>query len=136
AYAADLALGGDLHGLLGAVGAQRQVRGKSIGLDENLYLAAARSTLQVAEDVAARFTPVAGNPVTVGCNIAGEVELVAVAGAVQLLLQAHAAVIDPVIGFATDALGRSVGKRNRSGSRPCAVESGERASGLGMASRQ
>src|SRR5260370_387249 len=86
--ASDLAFGADLHGLLVAVGAQRQVGGKSRGLDEHVNLAAARRALQIAENIPARFAPVAGNAVALARDIAAQVELVAIAGAMQTLLQA------------------------------------------------
>ena len=86
--AADLALGADLHGLLVAGGPQRQVGGKPRSLDEHVDLAAARRALQVAENIPAGLAPVAGNPVALAGHIAAEVEFVAVAGAMQVLLQA------------------------------------------------
>jgi CobQ-like glutamine amidotransferase family enzyme len=58
-----------------------------IGLDEYVDLTAAGGALQTAENIAARFAPVAGNPVALARNIAAQVELVAVAGAAQVLLQ-------------------------------------------------
>src|SRR5437879_1398002 len=88
--AADLALGVDLHRLLGAVGAQCQVGGEAVGLDEHVDLAAAGGALEVTEDVAAGLAPIAGDPVALTRDVAGEVQLVAVAGAVQGLLQVEA----------------------------------------------
>src|SRR5205085_11919123 len=82
--AADFALGVDLHDLLGAVGAQRQVGGKSGSLDEHLDLAAARGALQIAENIAALLAPVAGDTVALARHVAGEIEFVAVAGAMQV----------------------------------------------------
>src|SRR5665213_2173330 len=96
--ATDIALGADLHGLLVAVGPQGQVGGKSRSLDEHLDLAAARGALQVAENIPARLAPVAGNPVALAGDIAGEVEFVAVAGAAETLLQIAA--LDLVVGLA------------------------------------
>src|SRR5262245_1414194 len=88
--AADLTLGGDLHRLLGAVGAQRQIGGEAVGLDEHLDLAAAGSALEIAEDVAVGLAPVAGDSLALARHVAGEVELVAVGRAVQSLLEAEA----------------------------------------------
>src|SRR4029077_20959185 len=88
--AADLALGLDIHDLLGAVGAQVQRGGKTRSLDEHVDGAAAGGALQVAENVAALLAPVAGDAVALAGNVADEVELVAVAGAMQRLLQAEA----------------------------------------------
>ena len=79
----------DLHHLLAAVGAQVQVGGKSGGLDEHVDLAAAGGALQIAENVAALFAPVAGDALTLAGHVAGKIELVAVAGAMQVLLQAE-----------------------------------------------
>src|SRR6266536_5113017 len=87
--AADLALGVDLHDLLVAAGPQIQVGGKSGRLDEYVDLAGAGSALQIAEDVAALFTPIAGDAFTLAGDVAAQVEFVAVAGAVQVLLQSH-----------------------------------------------
>ena len=81
--AADLALGADLNRLLVAGGPQCQVGGKSRRLDEHVDLAAARGALQIAEDVAAGFAPVAGNAVALAGDVAAEIEFVAVAGAMQ-----------------------------------------------------
>ncbi len=83
---------------------------------EHLDLAAAGGTLQIAEDVAALLAPVAGDAVALAGDVAREVELVAVAGAVQVLLQAQPAGVDLVVGLAADVLGRAVGER-----RPCRV---------------
>ena len=84
--ASDLALGVDLHGLLVAGGPQRQAGGKSRSLDEHLDLATAGRALQIAENIPARFAPVAGNAVTLARNVAAQVEFVAVAGATEGLL--------------------------------------------------
>src|SRR5712664_2419430 len=72
-HASDLALGVDLHGLPVAVGPQRQVGGKSRSLDEHLDLATARCALEIAENIPARFAPVAGNAVALARNIAAQV---------------------------------------------------------------
>src|ERR1700730_1988930 len=112
-HASDLALGADQHGLLVAGGLQRQGGGKSGSLDEHVDPSAARGALKVAENIAAGFAPVAGNAVALARHIAAQVELVAVASAMQALLQAEARAVDLVVGLASDALGRSVGKRNR-----------------------
>ncbi len=53
---------------LGAVGAQRQIGGKAVGLDEHLDLAAAGGALEVAEDVAAGLAPVAGDAARPGSS--------------------------------------------------------------------
>src|ERR1700742_652113 len=90
ADAADLALRLDLHDLFAAVGAQVQRGGEARSLDEHADLAIAGGALQIAEDVAALLAPAAGDTVALAGDIAGQVELVAVAGAVQRLLQAHA----------------------------------------------
>jgi len=52
----------------------------------------------------------------------------------EVLLQAQSGAVDLVVGFASDALGRSVGKRDRSAARPCSVKTGKRAR-LGVARR-
>src|SRR5258708_2908067 len=87
-------------------------------LDEHVDLAAARGALQIAEDVAAGFAPVAGNAVALARHVAGEIELVAVAGAMQVLLQAHARRVDFVVGLAADVLGGAVGKCDRARTAP------------------
>lgn len=130
--AADLALGVDLHHLLGAVGLQVQVCGKAGRLDEHVDPSAARGALQIAEDVAACLAPVAGDPVALAGDVAGEVELVAVAGAMQRLLQVHARRRDLVVSLATNAFGRAVGQRHRARSGPRAGKTGERTAGLRM----
>src|ERR1700731_3150225 len=117
-HASDLALGADQHGLLVAGGLQRQGGGKSGSLDEHVDPSAARGALKVAENIAAGFAPVAGNAVALARHIAAQVELVAVASAMQALLQAEARAVDLVVGLASDALGRSVGKRNRAVASP------------------
>src|SRR5882724_3265607 len=131
----DLALGVDLHGLLVTGGAQGEVGRKSVGFDEHFDLATAGGALQIAEDVAAGFGPVAGDSAALARHVAAQVELVAVAGAMQALLQAQAGTVDLVIGLAADALGRAVGQRNRSGAGPVAVEPCKRPTGLGMTRR-
>ena len=115
-----------MHRLLVAGGSQRQVGGKSRRLDEHLDLAAARGTLQIAENIPASLAPVAGDAVALAGDIAAQVEFVAVAGAMKVLLQTEAAAIDLVVGLAADALGRSVGQRNRPVAGPCPVETGKR----------
>jgi hypothetical protein len=130
----DLALGGDLHGLPVAGGRQRQVGGKSRSLDEDVDPSTARGALQIAEDIPAGFAPVAGNTVALAGDVAAQVEFVAVAGAMQILLQPKAITVDLVVGLAAEPLGGSVGKRNRSVAGPCAIKTCKRA-GLGVARR-
>src|SRR3954471_23768057 len=132
--APDFTLRTDRDRLLVAGGPQRQIGGKSRGLDEHIDLAAARGALQIVEYIPASLAPVAGNAVTVAGDITAEVEFVAVAGAMKVLLQTKAAAVDLVVGLAADALGRSVGERNRAVAGPCPVETGKR-SRLGMACR-
>src|SRR5438132_6905951 len=131
--AADFALGVDLHDLLVAGGPQIQVRRKSGSLDEQVDLAAAGGALQIAEDIPALLAPVAGDAVTLAGDVAGEIEFIAVAGAVQILLQAEPAGVDLVVGLAADVLGGAVGKRNSARAAPVSVKAGKRASHLGMA---
>src|SRR5262249_14992684 len=89
----------------------------------------------IAEDVTALLAPVAGDAVAVGSDVAGEVELVAVAGAMQLLLQAHTRATDLVIGLAANVFGRAVGERDGPAARPCAIKTYKRAGWLRVASR-
>src|ERR1700747_1579424 len=133
--AADLALGRDLHRLLVSTGEERQGGGKAVGFDEHLDLAATGGALQISEDVAALLAPVSGDAITVRSDFAREIEFVAVARALQLLLQPHAGAVDLVGGLAVDALRRTVGQRNRAVARPSAVEPGKWRAGLGLASR-
>src|ERR1700692_1592097 len=77
--APDLALGADLHGLPVAGGGQRQVGGKSRSFDEHVDSSTAGGALQIAEDIAAGFAPVAGNPIALAGDIAAQIEFVAVA---------------------------------------------------------
>src|SRR5258708_27245298 len=127
----DLALGVDLHGLLAAGGSQRR---KSRSLDEHLDLATARRALQIAEKIPARFAPVAVNAVTLARNVGTQVEFVAVAGAVESLLQTQSGAVDIVAGLASDALGCSVGKRDCAVAGPRSVKTGKWPR-LGMAYR-
>jgi len=62
---------------------------KSRSLDEYFDLPAARRALQIAENVPAPFAPVARNAVTLARHVAAQVEFIAVAGAMQVLLQAE-----------------------------------------------
>ena len=103
--APDLALGADLHRLFVAGGPQRHAGGKSRSLDEHLDLATARRALQSAENIPARFAPVAGDAVTLARNVGTQVEFVAVAGATESLLQTQSGAVDIVAGLASDALG-------------------------------
>jgi hypothetical protein len=73
-HAPDFALGADLHGLPVTAGAQRQAGGKSRSLDEHVDLSAAGRALQIAENIAAGFAPVAGNAVALARHIAAQVE--------------------------------------------------------------
>ena len=135
ADAPDLALGADLHRLLVAGGSQRQVGGKSGRLDEYLDLAAAGGTLQVAENIPAFLAPVAGDAVAVAGDLAAQIEFVAVAGAMQILLQAQSITVDLVVRFAAETLGRSVRQRDRAIAGPRSVETGKWRRRLGMACR-
>src|SRR5581483_4835357 len=81
------------------------------------------------------FAPVAGDAIAVGGDVAHQVELVAVARAVQLLLEVQAVRIDLVFGLAADVLGLAIRQRDRSSAGPCAVEAGKRAARLGMTGR-
>lgn len=131
--AADFALGVDLDVLLVAIRPKIQVRGKSRGLDEHVDLATAGGALQIAKNVPALFAPVAGDPIALAGDIAGEIEFVAVAGAIQMLLQAKPVGVDLVVGFATDVFGGAIGECDRAGAGPVAVKARERPSRLGMA---
>src|SRR5258705_10916630 len=128
----DLALGVDLHGLLVAGGPQRQIGGKSRSLDEHLDLATAGRALQIAENIPAGFAPVAGNAVALAGDIAAQVEFIAIAGAMEILLETKSGAVDLVVGLAADALGCSVGKCDRSVAGPCSLKTGKRAR-LGVA---
>src|ERR1700730_2762561 len=85
--APDLAFGADLHGLPVAGGCQRQVGCKSRSLDEHVNPSTACRALEIAENVPARFAPVAGNPIALTRDVAAQIEFVAVAGAMEILLQ-------------------------------------------------
>src|SRR5258707_8059742 len=110
--APDLALGADRHRPLVAGGPQRHAGGKPRSLDDPLDLATARRALQIAENIPARFAPVAGDAVTLARNVGTQVEFVAVAGATESLLQTQSGAVDIVAGRASDALSCSVGKRD------------------------
>jgi hypothetical protein len=112
-HAPDFALGGDLYGLFVAPGPQREVGGKSRGIDEDVDLAIIDGAQQIAENVPARFAPSPGNLVALARDIAAQVEFVAIAGAMQVLLEARPGAVNLVLGLASDVLGRSVGERNR-----------------------
>jgi hypothetical protein len=131
--AADFALGVDLHDLLVAGGPQIQIRCKSGSLDEQVDLATAGGALQIAENIPALLAPVAGDALALAGDVARQIEFLAVAGAVQILLQAEPAGVDPVVGLAADVLGGAVGERDRARAAPVSVKAGERASRLGMA---
>src|SRR5882757_4939996 len=131
--AADFALGVDLYVLLVAVGPQIQVCGKSGSLDEHVDLAAAGSALQIAEDIPALFAPIAGDTVTLAGDVAGEVEFVAVAGAMQVLRQAEPVGVDLVVGLAADVFRGAVGKGNIACAGPISVKTGKGACGLCVA---
>src|SRR3954447_14247982 len=122
-YAADLALGVDLHGLFFAIGADQEIRRKSCGLDEHFDPATTCGALQVPKHVAAGFAPVAGNPLALAGHVAGKVKLVAVAGAAQALLQVQPGVVDLVVCLAANALGGAVGELDRTVAGPCAAQS-------------
>src|SRR5262249_31842485 len=106
-----------------------------VGLHEHLDLAAACGALQIAEHVAAGFAPTPGNPVAVAGHVARQIELVAVARAVQALLQPRAAAVDLVVCLAADALDRAIRQCDRASAGPCTVEASERTAGLGMSRR-
>src|SRR5258707_1487450 len=132
--APDLAVGADLHRLLVAGGPQRHAGGKSRSLDEHLDLATARRALQSAENIPARFAPVAGDAVTLARNVGTQVEFVAVACATESLLQTQSGAVALVAGLASDALGCSVGKRDCAVAGPRSVKTGKWPR-LGMAYR-
>src|SRR5260370_16901380 len=88
--APDLALGADLHRLLVAGGPQRHAGGKSRSLDEHLDLATARRALQIAENIPARFAPVAGDAVTLARNVGTQVKFLAVPRSTDSPLHTHA----------------------------------------------
>src|SRR3954451_14718694 len=88
----------------------------------------------MTEDVSARFAPSAGNPVALTGNVTGQIEFVTIAGATQILLQTEAAVVDLVVGLASNSLSRPVGKSDRAIPGPRAVETAKR-SRLGVSSR-
>jgi hypothetical protein len=92
--AANLALGTDLHDLLVAACPNVEGRGKTRRLDKYVDRTASRRALEVAVDVAVGFAPKPDNPVALGRDVAGQVEFVAVAGAMQSLLQIVAGAVD------------------------------------------
>src|SRR6185312_5020946 len=131
--AANFALGVDLYALLVAGGAQVQVGRKARSFDEHVNLAAACGTLQIAEDIPALLAPVTGDAVALAGDVAREVKFVAVAGAMQILLQAKPVGVDLVICPAADVFGGAVGEGYRTAAAPVSVKPGERASRLGVA---
>src|ERR1700730_646131 len=112
-YASDVALGADLNGLPVAAGPQHQACGESRSLDEHVDLAAACCTLEIAENIPARLTPVAGNSLAPARNVAAQVEFVAVAGAMQILLQTQPGAVDFIVCPAANSLGRTGRERKR-----------------------
>src|SRR5258706_11349516 len=123
--APDLALGADLHRLLVAGGPQRHTGGKSRSLDERLDLTTARRALQSAENIPARFAPVAGDAVTLARNVGTQVEFVAVAGATESLLQTQSGAVGIVAVLASYSLSCSVGKRDCAVAGPRLVRTGQ-----------
>ena len=82
-YGSDIAPGTDLNGLPAAIGLQHQVCSETRRLDEHVDLAAARGSLQIAENIPACLVPVAGDSITLARNIAVQVEFVAGVGAAK-----------------------------------------------------
>src|SRR5258708_39009717 len=97
-------------------------------------MATSRRALKSAENIPARFAPVAGDAVTLARNVGTQVEFVAVAGATESLLQTQSGVVDIVAGLASDALSCSVGKRDCAVAGPRSFKTGKWPR-LGMAYR-
>src|SRR5690242_12003855 len=111
--------GVDGHVLAMAVRRERQVRREGAALDVHLDAVAARGAHGVAADVAVA---------DVGGELAGQVEIVAVAGAAQVDLDLVAArAARPVVGVAADALGGAVAGLDGAVAGPGARERRERA---------
>ena len=64
--------------------------------------------MQIAENIAAALAPVAGDAVAVAGDFAAQIEFIAVAGAMQVLLEPQTVAVDLVVCLATDPLGAAV----------------------------
>src|SRR5258708_26560479 len=90
-------------------------------------MATSRRALKSAENIPARFAPVAGDAVTLARNVGTQVEFVAVAGATESLLQTQSGAVDIVAGLASDALGCSDEEQRAQGKPGPACTHGPRA---------
>src|ERR1700761_7915700 len=104
--AAELAVGTHHDRLLGAGVPQREVGVEAGRAGHDLEVAAAAAALQRSGNVAAALAPAAGDRAALRDDVAGEVELVGVAGAGQRHL--HAGAGRCISGAAPNALARSV----------------------------
>src|SRR5258708_11324007 len=124
--APELALGTDRHVLLVALGGHRQPGGESGRRHDDVELAVAGAALKRTADIARRLGPGAGQRAARGDDIALQLELVAVAGAEQGLIEAGAFAADGVSRLAANPFLRTILERDRAIARPYAGHAGER----------
>src|SRR5579885_2591083 len=119
----------DRDGLRAAAGGGDHGGAEAGALDVDLQARAARGADHCAAGAAGALGEAARHMiVVVGLELAGEVELVVVAVAAQRQVDLMAGAAERAIGgVAADALGRLVGRLERAGAGPVAVELGERA---------
>ena len=106
--APELAVGPDHDGLLVAARGQRNVGVESGRAGDNLEISVGSASLEVSADAPAAFTPGPGEHSALRDHVAGEIELVAVAGAGEAEIEAVAAGADSVGGAASNSLTGSV----------------------------
>src|ERR1700730_6810969 len=110
--APELAVGPDHDGLLVAARGQCNVGVESGRAGDNLEITAASASLEVSADAPAAFTPGPGEHSALRDHVAGEIELVAVAGAGEAEIEAVAAGDDGVGGGGATCVTGSVVQRN------------------------
>jgi len=131
--ASELAIGPDHDGLLVTARRECEVRGKSRGSRYHLKDATTGTSLDIPVDITAGFGPSPRDGGALRREVAGQVELVAVAGAGQGLLHAISARTNSVSSAAANPLGRAVVQRDRARAGPHAGQTGKWPGSLRMA---
>lgn len=134
-HAAQFAFRTDVDRLLVAAGRDVESRCITVGLDQRADLAVGNAAFNRSVNAPAGFAPRTGEGAAPGGHVAGQFELVAVAGAAKHLMKCVAAAIDRISATATDALRATLGDRDGAVAGPIACIIGK-GRGIGMGERR
>src|SRR5262249_51517637 len=119
------------NALLATANLEAEFCREGFAVDQDAEFAVAATALERAVHVARGLAPDAADAAAAAPDVGRQLELVAVAGAAQALLQGQAVRADGISCPAPDSFAAAVGNEDRSGATPVASEPGKGAAALG-----